>query len=73
MLHMTKDRDVCRLRTLRHCDMRNTFRMVTISTAYRYTSDINIPIIQGVSDQSRYTSDFFSLSKFFAVESHFKR
>lgn len=52
-----KDRDVCHLRTLRHCDMRNTFRVVTISTIYRYASDIDvIPVIPSVPDRSGNTS-----------------
>lgn len=57
MLHTAMDRDVCHLRTLHRCDIRNTFRVVTVSTVYRYTSDIDImPVIQNVPDRSRNTS-----------------
>jgi len=52
MPHITKDRDVCHLKTLHHCDIRNIFRIVTILIVYRYTSDIDI-VQQGIPNRSK--------------------
>jgi len=52
MLHTAKNRDECHLKTLHHCDIRNIFRIVTISTMYRFTSDIDI-VQQGIPNRSK--------------------